>query len=371
MLYLDYTATTPIDEEVLETYIRIQKEFYANINSLHQLGQNSKYLFEKIHQEIKDLLGINHNLVFTGSAAEANNYAILGYVRKYPQGNIITTNIEHPSVYDVFLQLKQEGYDVRMLVVNQEGKIDLKQLEAFLDNNTLFLSIMWVNNIIGSIQQINEVLKMIKRYPRIKLHVDGVQGLCKIPNDFAFNDVDILTFSAHKIFGPKGIGLLAIKNNIELKNIMYGSLSQYNIRPGTISLASVAAFYKAIKKGYNLFQEHYNDVKEKKEYLQKRITQIPGIIINSPADASPYIFNISFPGINGETIVNYLSKEGIFVSTGSACSNKLRKPERTVLNITKSKELATSSIRISLSYKTEYDDLEKLIETLNKVKQYV
>ncbi|MCK9535968.1 MAG: cysteine desulfurase [Bacilli bacterium] len=368
MIYLDYTATTPIDQEVLDTYTRVEKDFFANVSSMHKLGQRSNYLFEKAKSEIKDMLNLKqHYLIFTGSASEANNLAILGIVRKYPQGKIITTKIEHSSVYAVYQQLESEGYTVKYLDVDTKGIINLQQLASYLDNDTVLVSIMWVNNIIGSIQPIDKVIEIIKNYPKVKLHVDGVQGLCKIIPDFNFEKIDLLTFSAHKIYGPKGIGLLAFKENIELKKITYGSTVQYNIRPGTVDLAAVAALCKAIKKYYPQTKKHYLIVKQLNNYLRKKLQRISGIIINSSPDASPYVFNISIPGHNGETIVHFLGNNNIYVSAGSACSSKLKRSDRIVLNVSKSEDFATSSIRISLSHLTTYQEIDKLIEILLQV----
>ncbi|HOA78191.1 MAG: cysteine desulfurase family protein [Bacilli bacterium] len=368
MIYLDYAATTPVDEDVLDTYARIQKEFYANTNSLHLLGQRSNYLFEKIKQETAGLLGINgHNLVFTGSASEANNIAILGIARKYPRGKIITTKIEHPSVYAAYRQLEREGLTVKYLDVDSAGVIDTKQLAGYLDSDVVLVSIMWVNNIVGAVQPIKEAAELIKLYPKAKLHVDAAQGLCKIEPEFALGDIDLLTFSSHKIYGPKGVGLLAFKKNIEFEKIMHGSDAQYNVRPGTVDLAGAAAFCKAVKKFYPETSRNYKAVKRLNRRLREKLGGLPGVIINGGSDASPYIFNISIPGRNGETIVHGLEKDAIFVSTGSACSSKLKEPERTILNMTGSKDIALSSVRISLSHRTSDDDLDKLTESLRRV----
>lgn len=369
MIYLDYTATTPIDKEVLETYIRVQTDFFANIDSLHKLGQSSNYMLEKAKEEIKEIINIpNHRLVFTGSASEANNLAIQGIVKKYSHGKIITTKIEHSSVFEVYRQLENEGYTVKYLDVDKEGIINIEQLESYLDDKTILISVMWINNVVGSIQPINKILKLVNKYPKTKLHVDGVQGLCKIVPEFGFKNIDLITFSGHKIFGPKGIALLAFKNNIELKKLFHGSTVQYNIRPGTVNHPAAIALCKAIKKYYPDTKKRYLKVKEINKYLRHKIKEIPNAVINSGTEATPYILNVSFLGYNGETIVNQLSNYGIFVSSGSACSSKLKKPDRTVLNITGSKERALSTVRISLSHLTSFQDIDKLTEILTMEK---
>ncbi|HHZ17862.1 MAG TPA: cysteine desulfurase [Acholeplasmataceae bacterium] len=372
MLYFDYAATTPIDREVLDTYARVQTEFFANINSLHQLGQSGNYLFEKIKQEIAALLNIdNHYLVFTGSATEANNIAILGVARKHPRGKIITTRIEHPSAYAVCRQLESEGHEVKYLDVDAKGVFDPAQLAAYLDNDTVLVSIMWVNNITGAIQPIREAAELVRAYPKAKLHVDAAQGFCKVAPAFAFGDIDLLTFSAHKIYGPKGIGLLAFRKNIEVQKIMYGSDAQHNVRPGTVDLAAAAAFCKAIKKFYPETGRNHEIVRKLNARLREKLRGLSGLVINSAEEGSPYIINISFPGRNGETVVHMLERDGIFVSTGSACSSKLKEPERTILSMTGSEAIALSSIRISFSHQTGFDDLDKLAEALRRVTENV
>jgi len=368
MIYFDYTATTPIDEYVLNTYIDVQKKFFANTTSLHKLGQASNFLFEKATKEALELLNLkNHNLIYTSNATEANNLGILGIVDK-KIGKIITSKIEHPSVFEIFRVLETQGYEVVYLDIDDKGIIDLKQLEESIDKNTILVSIMWVNNIVGFIQPIGKIIEIVKKYPRARLHVDIVQGLCKIKPDFDFNEIDLLTFSAHKIYGPKGIGVLGFKKNIELGKRLFGSSSQYSIKPGTLDLALVVAACKTLKVYMPQIEKHYEYVKNINNYLRKKIEINKNILINSDIDCSPYIFNISIPGINGETIVHILEEEEIYVSTGSSCSSKLKKPEKTVLALTNSKVLATSTIRISLSHLTTYKEIDKLIEKLEKIK---
>ena len=367
MKYFDYTATTPVDEEVLDTYIKTTKNFFANTSSLHKLGQRSNLMYTKAIEQLLEVLNIkDHNVIFTSNATEANNLGILGITNKYQTGKIITTKIEHPSVYETIKSL-ENTYDVVYLDIDEKGIIDINQLKEELDNNTILVSIMWVNNIIGTVQPIKEIIELLKQYPKAKLHVDMVQGLCKIEPNFDLNDIDMFTFSTHKIYGPKGIGGLFIKKNITLDKRLFGSEIQYGIKPGTLDLSLICATVKSFKKFYPLTKTHYTDVKEKMEYLRKHINNNK-IIINTPINnISNYIFNISIPSINGETIVHALEQKEIYVSTGSACSSKLKKPEKTILALTKSEELATTSIRISLSHLVTYNELDELIQTLNQL----
>ena len=204
-MYFDYTATTPIDKDVLDIMNKVQMDFFANTESLHKLGLKSNSLLEKAKREILEVLKIEKEVCFTHNATEANNLAIFGVVNN-KKGKIITTKIEHPSVFEVFKYLETVGYDVIYLDILENGKVDLNQLRKEMDKDVILVSIMWVNNIIGSIEPIKAVIDIVKKYPKCKLHVDAVQGMCKIKADFDFNDIDLFTISAHKFYGPKGVG---------------------------------------------------------------------------------------------------------------------------------------------------------------------
>ena len=313
MKYFDYTATTPVDSEVLDTYIKTTNNFFANASSLHKIGQRSNMMYTKAIEQLLEVLNIkNHNVIFTSNATEANNLSIFGICDKFEKGKIITTKIEHPSVYEVYKNLEKK-FEVVYLDINEDGLIDLNQLESSMDNDTILVSIMWVNNIIGTIQPIDKVVNIIKQYPKVKLHVDMVQGFCKVIPNFDYNDIDLMTFSTHKIYGPKGIGGIIYKKNIVLSQRLFGSNMQLGIKPGTIDLSLICATVKAFKKYIPLTNNHLLDVKEKFNYLKNNIKN-NNIIINTPNNnISYYILNISFPNINGETIVHLLEQNEIYV----------------------------------------------------------
>ena len=366
-MYFDYTATTPIDEDVLDTYNKVQKEYYGNTESLHRFGRVCDSLFEKAKREIKEKINVDMELIFTHNATEANNLGIFGVV-KGKKGKIITTKIEHPSVFEIFKHLEKNGYEVIYLDILEDGKIDLEMFKREMDKNVLLVSIMWVNNIIGSIQPIKEVIEIMKDYPKAKLHVDAVQGFCKVKPEFNFNDVDLFTISAHKFFGPKGVGCLFHKKNMMLEKHIFGSSVQMGIKPGTIDLAGSVATCKAVKKFYPSINERFSYVKNLFDYLYDNLFNIKHISINSLKDGSPYIMNISIRGINGETLIHMLDEKEIYVSTGSACSSKLKKPEKTILALTNDEERANSSVRISLSHLTAKEEIDYLINAIKEIK---
>lgn len=367
-IYLDYAATTPIDDEVLNSYMQAEKHFFANTTSLHKLGQESNYMYNMAIEEIKKILNIpHHRLIFTSCATEANNLGILGFLKNYKSGKIITTKMEHASVYEVIKSVEKD-YEVVYLDVLENGLVDLDMLERNLDNKTILVSIMWVNNILGTVQNIKRVIELVKAFPKAKLHVDIVQGFCKLIPNFNFNDIDMLTFSTHKIYGPKGVGALLVKDGIDIKKIMYGSTSQYNLRPGTFSVALVVATAKAIKKYYPLINKHYEYVKNLYINLYQGIKDIPGLIVNTPAEnISYYILNLSM-NMKGETLLHILEAKGIYVSTGSACSSRISKPEKTVLAMTKDEARSLNSIRISLSPFTTLEDISYVIKVFKELR---
>lgn len=368
MIYLDYTATTPFDQEILDLYVRMEQTFFANSSSLHTLGQKSNYMIEKCKTEILETLNIkNHDIIFTSNATEANNLSVLGYLSRYETGKVITTKIEHPSVFEVYKHLEDEGFEVVYLDVDENGKISIDELKKELTKDTLIVSIMWVNNIVGAVEPIEEIIKVVKNYPKCKLHVDCVQGLCKIEPKFDFNDIDFITFSTHKIYGPKGIGGLIYKKNAEIGKRLYGSSAQNGLKPGTMDVGLIACTCKAIKKYYPLTKDHYEYVKKLQKVLIDGLKKFDFIHINLEGE-SPYILSLSFPNKNGETIVHMLEENEIYVSTGSACSSKLKKPEKTIYAITGSDDYALSSIRVSISHLTKLEEIEKFISVLENIK---
>lgn len=366
MIYFDYAATTPVRKEVLDAYIKTQKNFFANTSSLHKLGQESNFMFEKAKGELLELMGLNnHDVIYTSNATEANNLGIFGITKKYKTGKIITTKIEHPSVFETIKALEKYNFEIVYLDVDSNGVIDLKQFVKEMDSSVILVSIMWINNIVGSIQPIEKIVEILKQYRKAKLHVDIVQGIGKTIPLFDFNDIDLLTFSTHKIYGPKGIGCLLYSNKLDLEKCLFGSSTQKGIKPGTIDLALVVSTTKAAQICFDELIENQKFVQSLNQYFRLNLKDNEKVVINSPLNASPYIMNISIPGVYGETIVNMFEKEMIYISTGSACSSKLRKLEKTIYAMTKSEELSKTAVRISFSHLSTKKELDKVISILN------
>lgn len=373
MKYFDYGATTPVDKTILEAYNTTTNHFFANATSVHRLGQESFYMYEKATQEIKTLLNIpHHNVVYTFNATEANNLAILGYVKGYKKGKIITSKIEHASVFEVMKQL-EKTYEVIYLDTDETGHINIDQFKQVLSNEVILVSIMWVNNVVGTIQDIQTIIECLKSYPKVRLHVDAVQGLGKIHPQFRLEDIDLFTFTAHKMYGPKGIAALCYQEDMQLHSLLYGSSAQFGIKPGTFDLSLVVCLAKTLKMQLGLIDTHHPYVKTLWLMLYQAFKTMEGVIINTPQQAiNYYVFNVSIQNVLGETMVHHLEQEGIYVSTGSACSSKLAKPEKTIYAMTQDEKRAQSSIRITLSHLTTIEDVEALINSMRKiVKQYV
>ncbi len=371
MIYFDNAATTKPSKPVIDIYNRVSAECWHNASSQHKLGSVANNLFTKAKQLVQKTLNTNNkNVIFTSGATEANNIAIYGICNKYIGKNakVITTKVEHPSVLNCFKDLETKGFNVVYLNILENGEIDYKQLENELDSSTVLVSIMWVNNIIGSVNNINKIIEIVKKYKKTKLHIDAVQGIGKIPLSFKIDDIDLLTLSSHKIHGLKGSGCLIYQNNITLEVFSQGSNQQFS-KSGTIDLAGSVASAKALELAFKEIPSTYQHVSKIKEYLISELEKLDYIHLNSALTGSPYILNFSYKDVYSETIMHYLEENDIYVSISSACNDKKRKPERTVLELTKNESLALTSIRLSFSNENTLDEAQKFVEVIKKYRK--
>ena len=370
MIYFDSTATTKPSKEVLESYSIVNEKYWHNPSGMYKLSVFSKNLIDKASNNILEELKLdNKKIYYTSGATEANNLAINGICLPYlNQGkHIITTYIEHPSVYNVFKNLEIFGFKVTYLKC-KDGIVDLEELKNALTKDTILVSTMWVNNIIGSINPIKEIIKVVKENSHAKIHIDAVQGLTKIKPDFNFNDVDLFSITFHKIEGLKGIGALICNKNINLKPIMFGGHQQDEIRPGTLDASLIVSSAKALRLSNSSLEKHYHYVKELYIYLENKISKLSHIKINKTnANYSPYILSISFDNLKGETAMHALEEDGICVGIGSACNEKTKTIERAIFAITESETRAINMIRISLSQYNTKEEIDYLVEKLEKL----
>ncbi len=366
MIYLDYSATTPVEKEVLDTFYKTSLEYIGNPNSLHRLGVESSKLMDAATKQVADLLGVNTNeVIFTSGASEANNLALIGVIQKYKNRgkHIITTKLEHSSVLECVDYLESIGYIIDYVNTKTDGLVDINDLKKLLTKDTILVSINHVNSEVGIRQDINEIGLLLKEYPTTVFHVDGTQAVGKIP--VSLNNIDLYSFSCHKFFGLKGIGCLIKKNNIELEPIIHGGKSQTNYRSGTPALALIVSGAKALRLAINDLDSKYNRVLELNKYLKQELQLIDGVIINSNASSIPHILNISILGIKPETMLHALEQEDIYISTKTACS-KDSGASLALIAMGKTGEINKSSIRISISHKTTKEELTKFIEIFKK-----
>lgn len=370
-IYLDNSATTQALPEVVKAAASALENNYGNPSSLHQKGLEAEKILKKTRKLAADYLNVEaKELIFTSGGTESNNLAIRGIVEKYKQRgkHIITSTIEHSSVANLFSALEKEGWEIDRVSVNSKGEIDLKKLKSLIRKDTVLISIMHVNNEIGTIQPVKKIAKIIKNInPLCFFHVDGVQAAGKVYLDLGSNQIDLYSISGHKIHGPKGIGLLYFKKGIELKPLLYGGGQEKNIRSGTENIPGIAGLAEAIKKLPKLSSKNPKDQKLDKlrEYSWQKLKKIEEVVINSPQNGAPQIINFSIPGIKGETMLHALENKGIYLSTGSACSSK-EKGSRIINACGLSQEKSESVLRMSLNRKITKNDIDYFIKILKE-----
>lgn len=368
-VYLDNSATTKVRPEVLKDIIDVYENYYGNPSSIHRMGLKVEKKIEEARKSVAKLIGAaSEGVFFTGGGTESNNIAIFGHLanlKKY--NNIITTKIEHPSVYNVFKQF-EDKCTVNYIDSDEYGRINTSQLKEFVDENTVLVSIMHVNNEIGIIQDLAEIINIIKaKNKNTKLHVDAVQSLGKIKIDVKKLSLDTLSFSSHKIHGPKGVGGLFIRSGLKINPITYGGGQERGIRSGTENTSGIIGFGKACELTYDNFEDESKKLYSiKNQYIEKFMQEIDDIRINtSTNNTAPHIINISFKNVPGEVLVHYLEGKGIYVSTGSACSSKAR--DNRILDAIKlSKEDQAGAIRISLGYFNNFEEIDYVVDNIKQ-----
>ena len=367
MIYLDYSATTPVNESVLFSFNALNLEFIGNANSNHLLGINANNLINGATKQIKNLLKIdNCDVIYTSSSSEANNLALKGICLKYQNRgkHIITTKFEHSSINEVLKYLETIGFSVSYVESDSNGLINIDNLKSLLREDTILVTINHINSEIGIKQNIEEIGELLKNYSKCFFHVDMTQSIGKVSTNL--ENVDLFSFSAHKIYGLKGIAALVKKKKIMLEPLIHGGNSTTIYRSGTPAHPLIAALAKALRLSITDLDKNYQYVQKLNLYLQDKLKEITGIFINSNEYCIPHILNISVSGVKSETLMRALSDEGIFVSTKSACSDENSYSE-SVYNLTHDLERSKESIRISLSYLTTYEELNKFIETLKEI----
>lgn len=369
MIYLDYVSTTPLRKEILETYQTLLQKYFANADSMHSLGYEVNALMEKSRSLIADNLHVKDNeLFFTSGASESNNTAIKGCAFAYQNRgkHIITSSVEHSSVFNACKELEEVfGFDVDYISVSKTGELDLKELEEKIRDDTILVSIMYVNNEVGMINPIYKISEIIKkRNPKTKFHVDMVQALGKIPVDLT--NIDLASFSAHKIYGLKGSGLLYKNSSTNIVPLINGGQQESGLRGGTSNATVNIVLAKTIRLALEDLDYHYQYVQSLNQYLRAYLKTRDDIVINSPEyNVSPYILNFSPVGYKPEVLVHDLETMDCFISTKSACSSKKNDISRTLQAMNIDPRIAGSALRISFSHFTTKEEIDDFIEALS------
>lgn len=364
MIYLDYSATTPPCKKAIVCFERESERRYGNPNSLHAFGMEARLEIESSTKKIKKILGNeNCEIIYTSGATEANNMAIMGTaIKKQKQGkHVITTSEEHPSVTACFSRLVKMGYEVDVIEAKKDGRIDPEELESLVRPDTILVSVVNVNSEIGSVNDIERIGNILKKYSQVTFHSDMTQAIGKIrlPKYYP----DLFTFSGHKIYGLKGIGCLVRNDKTVLEPILYGGASVSAYRPGTPPEPLIVSFAAALEDAYSKFLLKEKKIAKLNRILIEGLESLDGVLLNSPDDAIGQIINFSFPLLKAPVLQKRLSDRGIFVSTQSACC--FEKTYSRLINLLfGDMDRAESSIRVSISHLTSDRDIRTFLDVL-------
>ncbi|WP_438311503.1 cysteine desulfurase family protein [Sporosarcina sp. FA9] len=367
MIYLDNSATTVPSEEVLEAFVEANRKYYANPASIHLAGKNADNLLERSRKQILSLLEAPEGeVIFTSGGTEANNLAIIGlaYANRAKGSHIITTRIEHPSVLNAMIYLEQMGFEIDYLTCDKQGLISSLELKEKIRKNTILVSIMHVNNEIGTVQPIAEFAKIIKDNSRAVFHTDAVQSYGRLPISLAGIGPDAITVSAHKINGLKGSGLLALRKGLVIKAVSFGGGQENGHRSGTVSVPNAAVFAKAMRlislEDKTTSNTHWRNL------LIDFMKNFNDVLILAETSGAPHILSIAFNKIKGEIAVNFFQENGVIVSTSSACSSKSGRASHVIEEIDIAERFKQGVIRISFGQNNTEEDIFEFKKVFNK-----
>ncbi len=365
MIYLDYSATTPVLKEILDSYNKVTIDYFGNPNSLHSLGVKSRELLNSATKQISNIFKIKEEeIIYTSGSTEANNLALIGSALAHGKrgSHIVVSKLEHESIYGICNYLESIGFYIDYVKNTADGVIDLDDLKGLVNENTILVSICAVNSELGIRQPLKTIKQVInKENPNTIFHSDMTQAVGKIPINLS--DVDMASMSGHKIYGPKGIGMLYKKIGINIKPILYGS--NKDIRPGTPALPLIVSFSKALRIANSDLDKKENTIKKHNDKICEFLSGYPKILINKTPYSIPNILNISLMNIKPETFIHALEKHDVYVSSNTACSSG--KISSAVLGVYGDKKRALTTIRISLSYMTTNEEISEFINIFESV----
>lgn len=372
MIYFDNSATTKPYPEALETYMQVASKIVGNPSSLHRLGDQATRILDASRQQIADLIGKKSDeIFFTSGGTEGDNWVIKGVAFEKAQfgKHIIVSAIEHPAVKESALWLKSQGFDVDIAPVDEKGFVDVKALASLIRPDTTLVSVMAVNNEIGSIQPIQAISKLLADKPTISFHVDAVQALAKIPTEKYLTDrVDFATFSSHKFHGVRGVGFVYIKSGKKIAPLLTGGGQERDYRSTTENVAGIAATAKALRLSMEKLYIFASKTGQMRSIIRQALLAYPDIFIFSDEeDFAPHILTFGIKGVRGEVIVHAFEDYDIFISTTSACSSKAGKPAGTLIAMGVDKDKAQSAVRLSLDLENDMSQVEQFLTKLKLI----
>ena len=362
MIYLDYASNTPVDKEVLDYYYDISLKYYGNPNSNHKLGREAKKIIDDATNNIAKKFGVlPEEIIYTSGSTEANNMAIKGVCRKYKNNgkHIIVSSLEHNSIIASAQVMQDEGFDVDLLPVTNEGLVDIVELKKLIRDDTILVSIVAVDSEIGLVQPIEEIGKLLKEYPNIYFHTDATQAIGKVTIDYS--NVDLITLTPHKFYGINGIGVLIKKKHVNLIPIISGGKSTTIYRSGTPITPLIASTSKALDIALSKQEERYIYVSQLNKILINHLKQYNFIHINNTENSVPFTINFSIKGVNSAYFAKMLEEQEVYISTKTSCCLE-NTPSKLVYALTKNESLASTSLRISISHLTTAEEIASFIK---------
>lgn len=366
MIYFDNAATTKIYDDALTSYVQVSQKFFGNPSSLHQLGVDAFQVLTKARAQVASLLSVQpEEIFFTSGGTESNNWAIKGTaLEKSVFGkHIITTKIEHPSVLQTCKQLERFGFEVTYLDVDSKGIVSVDQLKESLRKDTILVSVMAVNNEVGAVQPIAEIAKVLEEYPSIHFHVDCVQAVERASQLLSIGRIDLLSLSAHKFHGPRGVGIMYKKFGRKIQALLTGGGQEKGERSTTENLPGIVATTKALRMAL----EEKSVTGELRSQLWKELATKPEIRIFSPEDGASHVLCFAIKGVRGEVVVHAFENHGIYISTTSACSSKKADSSSTLYAMDVPTEWATGAVRVSFSNDNTKEEVEQFIDVLHQL----
>ena len=364
-VYLDHAATTPVDEEVLEEMLPYFTKKYGNASSLHSFGREARDAIERSRERVAELIGAeSEEIIFTAGGTESDNIAIKGIAFRKGKGHIITSQIEHPAVMATCQHLEKKGFDVTYLPVDKYGMVSPEDVENAIRDDTILITIMHANNEIGTVEPIEEIAK-IARENEIVFHTDAVQSVGKIPVNVKRIGMDMLSISAHKIYGPKGVGALYIKKGTKIEAIIHGGGHEKGLRPSTENVPGIVGLGKACELAEKRMEEDMKRIQRLRDRLIKGVLEIEESYLNGhPEKRLPNNAHFRFAAVEGESLILSLDDKGIAGSTGSACSSKKLKPSHVLMAIGLNEVQAHGSLRLTLGRENTEEEIDYVIEVL-------